>query len=236
MSHISGQARRNSPLQPLLMWGLCALAFGLLAWRCLSIYSAPLTLDSQHPLSELVAAIVGPGNAQISETANGNLLILLNGPAGAIDPVVATQLTDIVQAASIHETGPVLKQFPFATKAGFNPTETELTELAGLGLLASLALMLAFASRSQASAMPAPDHAHTPAKLPQSYMSEFADIFSDASSPPPFDVGPQLAPVELMDAEASPHALADAQRFAQANPDVTAKVIETWIRARGFKK
>ena len=36
--------------------------------------------------------------------------------------------------------------------------------------------------------------------------------------------------------DAGPRSLVDAQRFARANPDVTAKVIENWIRARGFKK
>ena len=64
----------------------------------------------------------------------------------------------------------------------------------------------------------------------------FPDVSSDTLSPPPFDVGPQLAPVEMTEPDPHPHALADAQSFAQANPEVTAKVIETWIRARGFKQ
>ena len=234
MSHLTAPSRRKSPLQPVLMWGFCALAFGLLALRCFSIYTAPPAVDNQHPLSKFVTAIVGQGNALIDETATGDLLILLNGPTGAIDPAIAAQLTELVQTTSGNETGPVLKQLPFAKSAGFNPTETELAELAGLGLLAGLALLLAFASRSHTD--PAMNDPRAHAGQSASDMTGFPDVSSDTLSPPPFDVGPQLAPVEMTEPDPRPHALADAQSFAQANPEVTAKVIETWIRARGFKQ
>ena len=199
------------------------LAFGLLIWRCADIFSDPPANPGPHPLSEIVSAIAGPGNAQISETASGELLILLNGPVGAIDPAMASQLTGIVQTISATGTPPILQQFPFAQPTGFHPTNAELAELSALGLLAMLAFFLGIGGH--------PDHA---AERPQSNTVP-ASILAQ-TPPPPFDGAPVLTPIEGEPVKADPRALADAQSFAKANPDVTAKVIKRWIRARGFNE
>lgn len=233
MSRMPNQSATKSIAQPWLMWILCVLALGLLGWRCMAIFSSPTDTSNQHPISELVAAIVGPGNAQISETASGDILILLNGPEGMVDRMIAARLTDITQTISATGAGPILKQFPFAEQAGFNPTPAELAELAALGLVSLLSLFLAFNARTLQSGT---------ADDMLSLFESAARLRSDAthpanlatSPPPPFDTAPVLTPIASTPSEAGPRSLANAQSFAKANPDVTAKVIERWIRARGF--
>lgn len=240
MSRISSQSADRQSRQQLLAWSLCILALGLLAWRSTAIFTHPPQTSSTHPLSTLVETIVGPGNAQISETGNGELLILLNGPVGVIDPATAARLNDIVQTISKNGVAPVLKQFPFAQSTSLIPTRAELTELSVLGLLAGLGLCFAFMAKP-ASEREAVADQMPPQRAPQSTMlppdlSAFSEFLDDAPAPPPFDTGPQGVPAKLLPAQAGPRSLVDAQRFAQANPDVTANVIKNWIRARGFEK
>lgn len=235
MSRMPNPSANENSRRQLLVWSLCVLTIGLLAWRCVTIFTSPPTPLSSHPLSEVVSTIVGSGNAQISETASGDLLVLLNGPVGPVEPLIAQQLTDILQAISPTGSAPVLKQFHFAESTGFTPTDAELVELSVFGLLASLAISLAFATGrtpqipDQGSLVS--DQAHPPPT-----MSSLATFFEDAPQAPPFDTGPQPASVHLVRSEPGPHSLVDAQRFAESNPDVTAKVIEHWIRARGFEE
>lgn|GEM_PF-2235337 len=233
MSLMPNQSATKSSSQPWLVWSLCVLALGLLGWRCIAIFSTPLETQNPHPLSEIISSIVGPGNAQISETASGDVLIVLNGPEGVIEPVIAARLTDITQTISTTGTAPILKQFPFAEQTGFNPTPADLAELSALGLLATLALFLAFHARPlQAEVREAtPSILETAARL-RSDIARSAML--DEVAPPPFDTAPVLTPIDAQATKAGPRALANAQSFAEANPDVTAKVIERWIRARGF--
>ena len=234
MSRMPNQSATKSSTQPWLVWSLCVLALGLLGWRCVAIFSSPTDASSQHPLSEIVVAIVGPGNSQISETASGDVLILLNGPEGMVDRAIAARLTDITQTISATGAAPILKQFPFAEPAGFNPTPAELAELSVLGLLSLLGLFLAFgmrATRSDAeddmsSLFEAAARSRREAAYPPGTLA--------TAPPPPFDTAPSLTPIDGTATEAGPRSLANAQSFAKDNPDVTAKVIERWIRARGF--
>ena len=210
---------------PVLVWALCVLALGLLGWRCVAIFSSAPEPVADHPLAEIVSVVVGAGNAQISETASGDLLILLNGPSGAIDPSVEARLTEITKTIGGTPNAPILKQFPFAEQA-FAPTQAELAEVSVLGLLASLAFFLAFAMRGGQSAVPEVSD----------YVRHDLDAAPpfDSPPPPPFDSAPVLTKIDGQPSQPDPRTLADAQSFARANPDVTAKVIERWIRARGF--
>ncbi len=225
-------------MQPWLVWNICIIALGLLAWRCVAIFATPPESLNPHPLSEIVATITGPGNAKISETASGELLILLNGADGAIDPAMAAQLTDITQAISASGAAPILKQLPFAEPTGFNLTNTEFAELAALGLLAGLAFYLALSSRAHQ----AMSYRAMSGDVSDATLQAVGQLRSDLTianvlantPPPPFDGSPVLTPIEGEAGKTAPRPLADAQSFAKDNPDITAKVIERWIRARGF--
>jgi len=225
----TSSAIKSSP-QQVLVWSLCALALGLLGWRGLAIFTNPPAAPSPHPLSAMVETVVGPGNARISATASGELLILLNGPVGAIDPATAMRLTEIASAISATGSAPLIKQFPFAREAVSAPTQTELAELSILGLIAGLAFYCALAMRSAAAFAD-----RTPKPISGSMQMPSAFLGATAA-PPPFDNGPHIAPANLMPGQANEKSLADAQRFAQDNPEVTAQVIEHWIRARGFEE
>ena len=222
MSRMPDQSALKSS-NPLLVWSLCVLALGLLGWRCVAIFSSAPEPVTDHPLAEIVSVVVGAGNAQISETASGDLLILLNGPSGAIDPGVEARLTEITKTIGGTPNAPILKQFPFAEQA-FAPTQAELAEVSVLGLLTSLAFFLAFAMRGGQSAVPEVSDWHDLEAAPP----------LDSPPPPPFDSAPVLTKIDGQLGQPDPRTLADAQSFARANPDVTAKVIERWIRARGF--
>ncbi|MEO9970302.1 MAG: hypothetical protein ABJG15_10875 [Hyphomonadaceae bacterium] len=240
MSRIPSPSEKTHSRQQVLALGLCILALGLMVWRSVAIFTDQPHTPSTHPLAVLVETVVGTGNAQISETANGELLILLNGPVGAVDPAIAARLNDIVQTISSSGGAPVVRQFPFAQSPRTAPTTAELTELSALALLSMLGICVAFLAKPAAvsdvsSDQQARQKMPRPANAPTS-MAALSEYLGDASDAPPFDTGPQPVTIAPAPESAGPRSLVDAQRFARANPDVTAKVIENWIRARGFKK
>lgn len=191
---------------------LLVLALGLLGWRALSMFSAPVPVANAHAFTPLAETLTGPGHVRVESDPNGALLILIDGPEGALSNALVTRLRNL--ASRLYPDAPpaTIEQYPFADGATPRPSSTDLAELAVLLLIAGgLALSLG------RSIVRAPNHLPdltTPAHPPASFHPPSLQSVSEpAHAAPPA----QLDTVEK------------AADLAQEDPEATAAIIRQWL-------
>ncbi len=134
----------------------CALALGLAGWRTFDIMTKPAsaTLTGtayEQELVSLIEPVAGSGHVRLnlhrSETGARTFLILIDGPEIRQNPHAIRIETLLASAAGFNAANGDrldIQQFPFASGVSARPSEAELAELAGLGLLALLLGYMAF--------------------------------------------------------------------------------------------
>ena len=140
----------------LLAIAATALALGLTGWRTLETLTQPATTSNigsayEQELVALIEPVTGRGAARLklhrNEAGSRNFLILIDGAEVSVSPHMVRLEALLVSAAGLNlAAGDTLdiQQFPFAKSVSPRPSQAEIAELAGLGLLTLLLGFMAF--------------------------------------------------------------------------------------------
>lgn len=148
---------------------LLAMSIGLFAARGIDIYTTPASsAANQTDLSSVVESLVGAGHVRISDTGNGDIIVLLNGPENEIDDALSNRITKLIKAAEPNRAI-TLEQFPFAEGTTPTPSMVDTAELIALAIFAGLTAWLGLTSLRQSTtteSMSEPSQHHVPRQMP----------------------------------------------------------------------
>lgn len=195
--------------------GLFVLAGALLGWRAVDVFTAPSGPEIASPFTALVETVTGAGTARVAAAESGQMLVLIDGPEGALSSATVTQISQMASALYPHAPPPIVRQYPFAVGVAARPADTALGELAALGLLTVIAGWFAL-TLSSARASPAP--------------------MEHVSSPSPRNLRQMPLETPAASAQASlaaPSSVEEAVELATGDPRATAAIIKTWLRQEG---
>ena len=194
---------------------VCALmvACSLLAWRAINIFTTPSVAAPPSEFTQLVETVAGTGNVRIAQAETGQLLVLIDGPSGALSNQNATQIRQMAALIYPDTPAPSIRQFPFADGAMMRPGNAALAELAALGILITLSAGLVLTLRAP----------HATSKPMQT------DAPSHTS--PGQRRAAQLAlPTQAAQQDTD---IAAALQLASRDPKATAALIRTWLKPEG---
>lgn len=216
MAQTSAQSASGSAARPTLALAFAALilALGLAGWRTVQVFTAAPS-DPGSPFVQLAETITGPGRVRLGEGTDGNLLILIDGPAGALSGDTANRLRGLAARLYPDARPPTIQQYAFAPGTAGRPTNAELAEIAILALLAGLAGWFVLAFRPNEPGLAG--YAASPRALPPA---------NDTSSTVPLRPAPEMPALAQIDP------VENAALLAEQDPRTTAAIIRNWLRGR----
>lgn len=119
--------------------GLFVLALGLLGWRGVAVFTAPAAPETASPFASLVETVTGPGTVRIGTGETGQMLVLIDGPPGALSNAQLSQIRQMAGALYPDAPPPSIRQYPFAEGLAPRPSTAALGELGALALLTVIA-------------------------------------------------------------------------------------------------
>ena len=78
------QVQTQSISQQKLAFALLVLTIGLLGWRALTVFTAPDSMTAPSAFERMAETVTGPHEVRVEQGENGALVILIDGPAGAL--------------------------------------------------------------------------------------------------------------------------------------------------------
>jgi len=199
--------RPEAPLWRKLAFAVFALAIGLLGWRGIAIFTAPAAPAPSSAFERIAETVTGPHQVRVEQGETGTLIILIDGPVGALSKADAEKLRSL--AGALYPSAPpaIINQYPFASGTLTRPSNGALGELAALGVLVLLSgwLVLTRITQDRASVQ-------IPEKTPS---------IAPETTLPAKTLKPLHEPVSPVD---------KAAQLAQKEPEVTAAIIRKWLR------
>lgn len=128
--------------------GLFVLALGLLGWRSVAVFTAPAAPVTASPFATLIETVTGPGTVRIAAGETGQMLVLIDGPEGALSNANLSQIRQMASALYPDAPTPSIRQYPFADGLAARPSTAELGELGALALLTVIAGWFALTAAS----------------------------------------------------------------------------------------
>lgn len=207
-------ATRNASPQGLAFLVL-GLALLLLGWRALTVLTAPAQNQINPAFTAAAETITGPDKLRVVEGDNGQLLILIDGPEGALASADATKLRQLAETLYPNAPPATIRQYPFAKGTPANPKTADLAELGVLMVLVLLAGGLIF--RISSSAKPDFEADTTLSHHPRARAV-------------PVNQTPALSAVPVKRSASPQSPVEKATDLAQKNPEATAAIIRKWLR------
>lgn len=204
---------QTRPSARLLAVCVLLIACGLLAWRAVSVFTTQAVSAPASEFTQLVEAVAGTGNVRIAQAETGQMLVLIDGPSGALSNQTATQIRQMATLLYPDTPAPAIRQFPFADGAMMRPGHAALAELAALGILIALAAGLVLTLR-------APHATSEPMQT---------------ETLPDTRPGQRRTPQMALPDHAAPDdpEVAAALQLASRDPKATAALIRTWLKPEG---
>ena len=215
MSHVRARLTDPRALMPRsepaalrkLAFALFALAIGLLGWRALAIFTAPAAPGPSSAFERIAETVTGAHQVRVEQGENGTLVILIDGPVGALASTDIEQLRSL--AGALYPSAPpaIVRQYPFASGPLTRPGNDDLGELTALGLLVLLSGWLVLTCLIQD---------RTPEQIPTQAPSAAPETTLPTKTLKPLHE--PVSPVEK------------ATQLAQKDPQTTAAIIGKWLR------
>ena len=216
MAHARADFKTQASPTRFLVMGMFVLAFGLLGWRALNVFTATPAQGPPSELSSLVETITGQNRASTALSETGTPIILIDGAEGTLSTVEVARLREL--ASALYPTaGPaIIKQYPFASGTPTRPGPAALAELAALAIFVGLTGWFALTGTQSAR------KAELMSTLPDSLLSTRAL----AADPPAAARSPATA-------NTAQDPLARAAEIARKDPKATAAIIRNWLHREG---